>query len=58
MVGVQVVSVKSAAGVDSGDLDDDAVAELFGKTQGFKTSDPNVVSAEEPATEDDDNVDF
>ena len=58
LVGVQVVSVKSAAGVDSGDLDDDAVAELFGKTQGFKTSDPNVVSTEEPDTEDDDNVDI
>jgi|TARA_B100000029_G_scaffold55042_1_gene49928 hypothetical protein len=55
LVGVQVVSVKSTAGIDSGDLDDDAVAELFGKTQGFKTSDPNVISAE---TTSDDDVDF
>ena len=42
LVGVQVVSVKGEAGVDTGDLDADAVAELFGNTSGFKTSDPNV----------------
>jgi len=42
LVGVQVVSVKGAAGVDTGDLDADAVAELFGTTSGFKSSDPNV----------------
>ena len=42
LVGVQVVSVKSEAGVDTGDLDADAVAELFGTTAGFKTGDPNV----------------
>ena len=42
LVGVQVVSVKGEAGVDTGDLDADAVAELFGTTAGFKTGDPNV----------------
>ena len=42
LVGVQVVSVKSEAGVDTGDLDATGVAELFGTTSGFKTSDPNV----------------
>ena len=42
LVGVQVVSVKGEAGVDTGDLDADAVAELFGTTSGFKTGDPNV----------------
>jgi hypothetical protein len=42
LVGVQVVSVKGDAGVDTGDLDADAVAELFGTTAGFKTADPNV----------------
>ena len=41
LVGVQVVSVKGDAGVDTGDLDADAVAELFGTTAGFKTADPN-----------------
>ena len=42
LVGVQVVSVKGNAGVDTGDLDATEVAELFGTTSGFKTADPNV----------------
>ena len=42
LVGVQVVSVKGEAGVDTGDLDATEVAELFGSTAGFKTSDPNI----------------
>ena len=53
LVGVQVVSVKGAAGVDTGDLDATEVAELFGTTSGFKTSDPNVT----PST-DNDEEDF
>ena len=53
LVGVQVVSVKGDAGVDAGDLDADAVAELFGKTSGFKTADPNVIPTK-PAAEDED----
>ena len=41
LVGVQVVSVKSdGAGVDAGDLDEDQVADLFGKTKGFKADTP------------------
>ena len=54
LVGVQVVSVKGEAGVDTGDLDADAVAELFGNTSGFKTSDPNVT----PTSTDDEEEDF
>ena len=46
LVGVQVISVKSEAGVDTGDLDLEAVAELFGNTSGFKASDPNVTPTE------------
>ena len=42
LVGVQVVSVKGEAGVDTGDLDAAEVAELFGTTSGFKTAAPNV----------------
>jgi len=49
LVGVQVVSVKGNAGVDTGDLDATEVAELFGTTAGFKTADPNVT----PTTNDD-----
>ena len=38
LVGVQVVSVKSVAAVDKTGLDDTEVANLFGKTDGFKAS--------------------
>ena len=53
LVGVQVVSVKGSAGVDTGDLDATKVAELFGTTAGFKTADPNVTP-----TSTDDEEDF
>ena len=55
LVGVQVVSVKGEAGVDTGDLDANEVAELFGTTAGFKTSDPNVtVTTDDSSTEEED----
>ncbi len=54
LLGVQVVSVKGEAGIDTGDLDADAVAELFGKTAGFKSSDPNVT----PTTNEEEDEDF
>ena len=48
---VQVVSLCNSAGVDTGDMDDTDVAELFGSTQGFKVGDPNVTLKEaEPRT--------
>ena len=50
--GVQVVSVKGDAGVDTGDLDAAEVAELFGTTSGFKTSDPNVTPSTDDEEED------
>ena len=59
LVGVQVVSVKGDAGVDTGDLDANEVAELFGKTSGYKTADPNVVSDTTPCSvNEDDDEDF
>ena len=54
LVGVQVVSVKGDAGVDTGDLDANEVAELFGTTSGFKTGDPNVT----PTVNDEEEEDF
>ena len=40
LVGVQVVELnKEAAGVDSGDLNETEVADLFGKTDGYKAAD-------------------
>jgi len=53
LVGVQVVSVKGDAGIDTGDLDANQVAELFGKSAGFKTADPNVTPTSD-AEEDED----
>ena len=43
LMGVQIVSLSSSAGTDSGDLSSEDVAELFGNTQGYKASAPNVV---------------
>ena len=54
LVGIQVVSVKGEAGVDTGDLDANEVAELFGRTSGFKTSDPNVTPTTDDKTEEED----
>ena len=48
-----MVTLSSAAGVDTGDLSDSDVAELFGKTQGFKAGDPNITPAPEAGEDDD-----
>ena len=51
LVGVQIVSLASAAGVDVGDMEDADLAELFGTTKGYKASEPNVqVESVEPET--------
>ena len=48
LVGVQVVELNSsAAGTDSGDLDETAVADLFGKTSGYKATDSPPENVEE-----------
>jgi hypothetical protein len=52
-VGVQIVSLNSEAGVDTGDMNTEDVAALFGSTQGFKAGEPNVTTN---STEDE--VDF
>ena len=53
--GVQVVSVKGQAGIDAGDLDETEIASLFGKTNGFKSGDPNVVVDATPSSVEDDD---
>ena len=58
LVGVQVVSVKGEAGVDTGDMDVSAVAELFGKSTGFKAADPNITPDTTPSSVEDDDEDF
>ena len=52
LVGVQLVSLNTTAGVDTGDMSAENVAALFGKTEGFKAGDPNVTPTE-TETEDD-----
>ena len=54
LLGVQLVSIQGEAGVDTGDMSVEDVAALFGKTQGFKTSDPNVTPSTTTSTDDDD----
>ena len=41
LTGVQIVTVNSKAGVDTGDASDADVKELFGTCDGYKTSEPN-----------------
>ena len=48
------MSINSEAGVDTGDMNAEDVAALFGTTAGFKTSDPNVTPAAPSSVEDDD----
>lgn len=48
--GIQIISLSSSAGVDTGDMDDADVIAMFGTTKGFKADDPNVTPA---AIEDD-----
>jgi hypothetical protein len=47
------VSLNSDAGVDTGDLSADDVSALFGKTKGFKASEPNVAPPEDTSTDED-----
>ena len=53
LVGIQVVTVGSAAGVDTGDLGETEVAALFGQTKGYKTSEPNITAAPDEVEDDD-----
>ena len=52
--GVQIVSVQSEVGVDTGDLDEQGAADLFGSTAGFKTAEPNVTPDTTPSSVEDD----
>jgi hypothetical protein len=53
LVGIQVVTVGSSAGIDVGDLGETEVAALFGQTKGYKTSEPNITVNETTTDEDD-----
>jgi len=53
LVGVQVIALNTSAGVDTGDMNETDVAELFGKTTGFKAGEPNITSNDETTDDDD-----
>ena len=50
LAGVQIESIQSEVGVDTGDLDEAGAAELFGNTAGFKTQEPNVTPDTTPSS--------
>ena len=52
--GIQVVSLSSSADVDVGDMSNEDVAALFGTTQGFKVSEPNVIPPAQTTEPEDD----
>jgi hypothetical protein len=52
---IQIISLSSSAGTDSGDLMDETdAAEMFGKTKGYKAEEPNVVPAPAAVEDEDD----
>jgi hypothetical protein len=51
LAGVQVISCQNQNGFDSGDLSEEDISTMFGKTNGFKEREPNVT----PITEEDDD---
>ena len=48
--GVQIITVNSKAGVDTGELSDEDVRTMFGTCEGYKTSEPNPQPAEADGT--------
>lgn len=49
----QLISASGGAGFDSGNLTEEDVAALFGKSKGFKQGDPNVTAKPAPSDDDD-----
>ena len=57
LLGVQVVAVGEGAAVDTDSMDEAAVADMFGTTEGFKTSTP-AAPVTAPVPDDDSEEDF
>ena len=58
LLGVQVIAVGEGAAVDTDSMDEEEVADLFGKTEGFRTSEPKPVAAPAPEDEEEEEEDF
>jgi hypothetical protein len=54
LVGVQLVSLNNGAGVDTGDMSTEDVVAMFGTTEGFKASEPNITPSKDATLEEDD----
>ena len=57
LLGVQVVAVGEGAAVDTDSMDDEAVADMFGTTEGFRTTEPKPVTTA-PVPDDEEEEDF
>ena len=53
LVGVQLVSLNNGAGVDTGDMSTEDVVAMFGTTEGFKASEPNITPSKDVEEEED-----
>ncbi len=59
LVGAQLVSLCSDAGIDAGDMSAEEVSSMFGSTKGFKVAEPNVSDAPgTPASVEDEEFEF
>ena len=56
LLGVQVVAIKEGAGVDTDTMDEADVADLFGKTEGFRT--PSQSPPKPPIPDEEEEEDF
>ena len=54
LVGCQVISCQNQNGFDSGDLSEEDISTMFGKTNGYKEREPNVT----PITVTEEDIDF
>ena len=57
LLGVQIVAVGEGAAVDTDSMDEAAVADMFGTTEGFRTSEPKPVTTA-PVPDDEEEEDF
>ena len=57
LLGVQVVAVGEGAAVDTDSMDEAAVADMFGTTEGFRTTEPKPVTTA-PVPDDEEDEDF
>ena len=58
LLGVQVVAVGEGAAVDTDSMDEDAVADMFGTTEGFKTSEPKPTTTAPVPDDEEEEEDF